>query len=70
HRRRLALWIEVIYFQFAFVILGIIFLASYFSGLVSKETLEAANFSILSLSFVILGVLVSLGTVIVMILSR
>ncbi len=35
HRRRLALWIEVIYFQFAFVILGIIFLASYFSGLVS-----------------------------------
>ncbi|CAM3125266.1 DUF2156 domain-containing protein [Lactococcus hircilactis] len=70
HRRRLALWIEVIYFQLAFVLFGLIFLLSYWTGYVTKESLELSQFSILSLLFVILGVLVSLGTAFIMILSR
>lgn len=55
HRRRLALWIEIIYFQLAFVAFGLIFLLAYFFGLVTKEALDMSQFSIFSLLFVILG---------------
>lgn len=70
HRRRLALWIEIIYFQLAFVAFGLIFLLAYFFGLVTKEALDMSQFSIFSLLFVILGVVVSLATAVLMILSR
>ena len=70
HRIKLALWIEVIYFQLAFVVLGSAFLGFYFTGILSPSDLTDVRFSNFLLVKTIFGVLISLIVAILLVLSR
>ncbi|MCL2681205.1 MAG: phosphatidylglycerol lysyltransferase domain-containing protein [Streptococcaceae bacterium] len=70
HRRRVALWIEMIYFQLAYVLIAGLSLMSYITGLISKHDLNSMGITLSDLIWVSLGVLFSLLLIIYLILSR
>lgn len=70
HRIKIALWIEVIYFQIGYVFLSGLFLIFYFSGLVTSRDLADTAFTISGLFWIIFALIVSLIAAILLIWSQ